>query len=149
MTPASSPGRTCGRGLGSPADAAPRQGASPSPCPPPAADTPQMSCGEDLISRIVYIEENEGGFTLLRQLLLSGVEMVIAALLRSAPDDGEIVDVTAAGNTVLTHILHGVSPAPIRHPPYQPVIREYPVRTGEETGPLAASSAPWRLFPDR
>ena len=112
-----------------------------------AADNPQMSCGEDLISRIVYVEENEGGFTLLRQLLLSGVEMVIAALLRSAPDDGEIVDVTAAGNTVITHILHGVSPAPIRHPPYQPVIREYPVRTGEEIGSLAAPCAPWRLFP--
>ena len=112
-----------------------------------AADNPQMSCGEDLISRIVYVEENEGGFTLLRQLLLSGVEMVIAALLRSAPDDGEIVDVTAAGNTVITHILHGVSPAPIRHPPYRPVIREYPVRTGEEIGSLAAPCAPWRLFP--
>ena len=112
-----------------------------------AADNPQMSCGEDLISRIVYVEENEGGFTLLRQLLLSGVEMVITALLRSAPDDGEIVDVTAAGNTVITHILHGVSPAPIRHPPYRPVIREYPVRTGEEIGSLAAPCAPWRLFP--
>ena len=73
--------------------------------------------------------------------------MVIAALLRSAPDDGEIVDVTAAGNTVITHILHGVSPAPIRHPPYRPVIREYPVRTGEEIGSLAAPCAPWRLFP--
>ena len=112
-----------------------------------AADNPQMSCGEDLISRIVYGEESEGGFALLRQLLLSGVEKVIAALLRSAPADGEIVDVTAAGNTVITHILYGVSPAPIRHPPYQPVFREYPVRTGEEIGSLAASSAPWRLFP--
>ncbi len=112
-----------------------------------AADNPQMPCGEDLISRIVYGEEHEGGFALLRQLLMAGVEKVIAALLGSGPEEGEIVEVTAAGNTVITHILFGASPAPIRHPPYQPVLREYPVRTGKELGSLAAPSAPWRLFP--
>jgi uncharacterized 2Fe-2S/4Fe-4S cluster protein (DUF4445 family) len=112
-----------------------------------AADNPQMPFGEDLISRIVYGEEHEGGFALLRQLLVAGVEQVIAALLGSGPAEGEIVEVTAAGNTVITHILFGASPAPIRHPPYQPVLREYPVRTGEELGSLAAPSAPWRLFP--
>jgi len=112
-----------------------------------AADNPQMACGEDLISRIVYCEENEGGFALLRQLLGSGVEKVIAELLGSGYADGEIVDVTAAGNTVITHILFGASPAQIRRPPYKPVLREYPVRTGEELGFLTAPSAPWRLFP--
>ncbi len=112
-----------------------------------AADNPQMACGEDLISRIVFGEENEGGFDLLRQLLATGVEKLVATLLASGPGEGEVVDVAAAGNTVLTHILYGLSPAPIRHPPYKPVLREYPVRTGEELGFLAAPSAPWRLFP--
>ena len=112
-----------------------------------AGDNPQMPCGEDLISRIVYGEEHEGGFALLRHLLVAGVEKVIATLLGSAPHEGEIVEVAAAGNTVITHILFGASPAPIRHPPYQPVYREYPVRTGRELGLLAASSATWRLFP--
>ena len=112
-----------------------------------AADNPQMPFGEDLISRIVYGEEHEGGFPLLRHLLVAGVEKVIATLLGSGPPQGEIVEVTAAGNTVITHILFGASPSPIRHPPHQPVLREYPVRTGGELGFLVAPSASWRLFP--
>lgn len=112
-----------------------------------AADNPQMACGEDLISRIVFGEENEGGFPLLRKLLLSGIETVLASLLESAPPGGEIVDVTAAGNTVLSHILFGLSPSPIRRPPHNPVLREYPPRAGGDLGFLAFPSAPWRLFP--
>ncbi len=112
-----------------------------------AADNPQMACGEDLISRIVYGEETEGGFAFLRRLLVTGVEKVIADLLGPEDADAEIVDITAAGNTVITHILFGASPAQIRRPPYKPVLREYPVRTGAELGFRTAPSATWRLFP--
>jgi len=36
------------------------------------ADNPQVACGEDLISRVVFAEETTGGFELLRSRLLSG-----------------------------------------------------------------------------
>ena len=111
------------------------------------ADNPQMVCGEDLISRIVYGEENPDGFPLLRRLLLRGLDKVIADLLAFSPEPGKIVEVTAAGNTVLSHILYGLSPAPVRRPPHRPTLKEYPVKTGKELGVSNAPSARFRIFP--
>lgn len=112
-----------------------------------AADNPQMACGEDLISRIVFGEENPDGFPLLRNLLLTGIEQVISGLVRSSSVEGEIVEVSAAGNTVISHILYGLSPSPVRRPPHRPVLKEYPVKTGKDLGIVSAPSARFRIFP--
>ena len=98
------------------------------------ADNPQMGCGEDLISRIVFVEEATGGFELLRGRLLSGVDGLVRRLLETSRVQGEVTDVVAAGNTVISHFLYGISPAPIRRPPYHPVRKEYPVVPGETLG---------------
>ena len=112
------------------------------------ADNPQMACGEDLISRVVFAEETAGGFELLRGRLLSGVDGLVRRLLEASPVPGEVTDVVAAGNTVISHFLYGISPSPIRRPPYHPVRKEYPVVPGETlgTGP-ATARASWRIFP--
>lgn len=112
-----------------------------------SSDNPQMACGQDLISRIVFGEENPDGFPFLRRLLRQGVENVASALSAASPVAGEIVDVTAAGNTVISHILYGLSPVPVRRPPHRPVLRNYPVKTGKELGLAAALTARWRIFP--
>ena len=112
-----------------------------------SADNPQMACGEDLISRIVYGEENAAGFPFLRRLLLGGLDRVIASLLAASPEPGKIVEVTAAGNTVLSHIFYGLSPAAVRRPPHRPVLKEYPVKTGKDLGVSNAPSARFRIFP--
>lgn len=112
-----------------------------------SADNPQMACGEDLISRIVFGEENRDGFDFLKRLLVQGIGTVVSGLLDAAPSGGRIVDVTAAGNTVLSHILFGLSPAPIRRPPHRPVLRDYPVKGGEEIGFPALPDSRWRIFP--
>jgi uncharacterized 2Fe-2S/4Fe-4S cluster protein (DUF4445 family) len=112
-----------------------------------SADNPQMSCGEDLISRIVFAEETHGGFTLLRERLLQGVEGLMIRLLGMAPVRGEISHVVAAGNTVISHILYDISPSPIRRPPYRPALKEYPVARGGTLGIGVAPDARWRIFP--
>ncbi len=112
-----------------------------------AADNPQMACGEDLISRIVFGEERTDGFSILRGLLQRGVESVISALLASSGASGEIVEAAAAGNTVISHIFHGISPAPVRRPPFRPVVKDYPAKPGIDLGIASAGSARWRLFP--
>ncbi|MDA8122970.1 MAG: ASKHA domain-containing protein [Deltaproteobacteria bacterium] len=112
-----------------------------------SSDNPQMVFGEDLISRIVFGEESPDGFTLLRRLLRQGVDKVISGLIESSPVAGEIVEVTAAGNTVISHILYGLSPAPLRRPPHRPVLKEYPAKSGKELGIASAPSARWRIFP--
>lgn len=112
-----------------------------------AADNPQMACGEDLISRIVFEEENDDGLAILRRLLLAGIESVISDLVSSSSVAGEIVEIIAAGNTVISHIMHGISPAPVRRPPHRPPLREYPVKTGKDLGIASAPSARFRIFP--
>ncbi len=112
-----------------------------------SADNPQMACGEDLIARIVFGEENRDGFGFLRRLLFQGIGTVVSVLHGAAPAGGTIVDVTAAGNTVLSHILYGLSPAPIRRPPHRPVMREYPPRSATEIGFPELPDARWRIFP--
>ncbi|MBI5576990.1 MAG: DUF4445 domain-containing protein [Deltaproteobacteria bacterium] len=112
-----------------------------------AADNPQMACGEDLISRIVFEEEKAEGFSILRRLLIAGVDRLISGLLRSSPVDGEIMEVVSAGNTVISHFLYGLSPSPVRRPPHRPVLKEYPSKTGLELGFESAPSARFRLFP--
>ncbi len=112
------------------------------------ADNPQMACGEDLISRIVFAEETPGGGEILRSRLLAGVEEVAGRLIDASPVRGEIADVVAAGNTVISHVLYGVSPSSIRRPPYRPVLSEYPAAEGKTLGiggPMA--KARWRIFP--
>jgi uncharacterized 2Fe-2S/4Fe-4S cluster protein (DUF4445 family) len=112
-----------------------------------SVDNPQMACGEDLISRIAYGEETPDGFPRLFGLICEGVEALIEELLAASAVAGEIVEVTAAGNTVISHILYGLSPASVRRPPHRPVLREYPSRSGREIGISRALSARWRLFP--
>ncbi len=112
-----------------------------------SADNPQMACGEDLVSRIVFGEENRDGFDLLRRLLVQGIGTVVNGLLGAAPSGGRVVDVTAAGNTVLSHILFGLSPVSIRRPPHRPVLRDYPVRDGKEIGVPDLPDSRWRIFP--
>ena len=112
-----------------------------------SSDNPQVACGEDLISRIVFGEESPDGFPFLRRLLQQGVEKVISDLLASSPVAGEIVEVTAAGNTVISHILYGLSPASVRRPPHRPVLKEYPAKSGKDLGVASALSARWRIFP--
>ncbi len=112
-----------------------------------SANNPQAACGEDLISRIVFGEESRDGFGFLGRLLVQGIGTVVSGLLPAAPSGGRVVDVTAAGNTVLSHILFGLSPAPIRRPPHRPVLREYPVRSGTEIGFPDLPDSRWRIFP--
>jgi uncharacterized 2Fe-2S/4Fe-4S cluster protein (DUF4445 family) len=112
-----------------------------------AADNPQMACGQDLFSRIVFAEEHTDGEALLRGMLAAGIEKVVADLLRAPEAQGEVVEVLAAGNTVMSHILFGLSPSPVRKPPYRPVLREYPVKTGRDLGIIAAREAQWRIVP--
>jgi len=112
-----------------------------------SADNPQMACGEDLVSRLAFAEGTPGGFEMLRERLFAGVDALVTTLLAAGAPGGEVTDVVAAGNTVLSHVLHGLSPSPIRRPPYAPVRKEYPVAAGSALGSAAAPDASWRIFP--
>lgn len=86
---------------------------------------PQVHFGDDVVSRISYIEKNQGGLEKLRQRLLACLNDIIAELCGSAGIKPEsIYEVTAVGNTTMSHIFLGVDPGPIGLAPYVAVLRE-------------------------
>jgi len=94
----------------------------------------QVSCGEDVISRIVF-SQREGGVDTLHHLVVDTINTLIQELARSqdiSPQDiGEMV---VAGNTTMTHLFLGLPPRHIREEPYVPTTTHYPLLTAAELG---------------
>ncbi|MGC9017234.1 MAG: ASKHA domain-containing protein [Caldimicrobium sp.] len=98
---------------------------------------PQISYGEDVISRIEFARKKDG-----LKLLAERVKEKIAFLMEELVKDleYELKDIKAfsiAGNTVMTHFFLELEPKFLREYPYVPVAKSYPVyRAGELSLPL-------------
>jgi len=92
----------------------------------------QISCGEDIISRIVYARK-PGGLEHLQRLVVQTINELIAQICqRQNISSDEIYMMTAAGNTTMIHLFLGLWPEPIRLEPYIPTIRHpLPVKASE------------------
>ena len=83
----------------------------------------QISCGEDVISRIIYATKQEGGLAHLQRLVLQTINGLIDELVeRKGIDAAEIDKMTVAGNTTMIHLFLGLWPESIRLEPYVPTI---------------------------
>ncbi|MDH3393192.1 MAG: ASKHA domain-containing protein [Desulfobulbaceae bacterium] len=81
----------------------------------------QLSYGEDVISRMMHAEK-DNGLDLLQQEVASTINDIVAGLLKKADIAGdEITSITVAGNTAMTHLFLGLEPDNIRRAPYVPV----------------------------
>ncbi len=82
----------------------------------------QISCGEDILSRVNYAKRN--GLAKLQALAVESINSAITlAANRAGIDREDIYEVVVAGNTVMTHILLGIDPAYMISEPYVPVVR--------------------------
>ncbi|RZN64256.1 MAG: DUF4445 domain-containing protein [Candidatus Methanoliparum thermophilum] len=86
---------------------------------------PQVSYGDDIVSRISYAMEEEKKREELRRAIIKGINGMIASLCRRNKIEKEdISNITIVGNTVMHHLLLGL---PVRHlglAPYIPVLKE-------------------------
>ncbi len=90
-----------------------------------ARTNPQIHFGDDVVSRIRYVEEKPDGLKKLRHRLLTCLNEIIVELCEEADIEVESIrEVTAVGNTTMSHIFLGVDPGPIAHAPYVAVLRE-------------------------
>ena len=81
----------------------------------------QKSCGQDVITRIHYADENEGGLATLQGLILDDLRGLIGRLLeQKGLPKGAVKDVTVAGNTTMIHLFGGVDPHSLSSAPYKP-----------------------------
>lgn len=99
-----------------------------------ASYNPQVDFGEDVISRIVYAQE-EGGLEKLHHAVIDTVNVLIYGLAKEANLTlGDITACVCAGNTTMTHLLLKIDPTYIRKDPYVPAVNSVPVIRAAEAG---------------
>ena len=84
---------------------------------------PQISYGEDLISRIVAAGKPEAGSEKLQSILVEGLNKMLQELCEETghtPD--EIVEAVVVGNTVIHHLFLGLPVQQLGVSPYTPVV---------------------------
>jgi uncharacterized 2Fe-2S/4Fe-4S cluster protein (DUF4445 family) len=99
-----------------------------------ATHNKQASFGSDVITRIIYAQE-EGGLEKLHHAVIDNINAIILALVREHNIKlSEINGVTCAGNTTMMHLLLRVDPTFIRREPYVSTANFVPVTRAAESG---------------
>ncbi len=82
---------------------------------------PQAQFGGDVISRISYTSEKEGGLSELQKVILNSINEQLDHFVEFVGISGDdIVKVTISGNTTMLHLLLGVDPLSIALAPFIP-----------------------------
>jgi len=82
---------------------------------------PQIAYGEDVISRIRYINQHSERSTLLQECVVGALnEMAEQLCARVSATVDEVVDVVIVGNTVMHHIVSGLPVRQLGEAPYVP-----------------------------
>jgi len=109
----------------------------------------QHSCGEDVISRIVYASRNRENLAHIQGLAHSTLNGLVQEMLNeTGVNSQDIADVVMSGNTTMTHLFMGVEPG-IREEPYVPVTSAPPVLQAGELSLEWSDSARIYLTPSR
>lgn len=107
----------------------------------------QISCGGDVIHRIIYAGK-KGGLDRLRTLVQGSVAGLIDRLLDEAKATREqILAAIVAGNTTMQHLFLGLDPRTIREEPYVPTVTHFPLFRAVEVGLPICDNAPVFLTP--
>lgn len=81
----------------------------------------QRAHGADVVSRITYTMEDDNGLAELQRLIAQTIDEIVSGLLsRSGVSAERIYALTLIGNTVMSHLLLGVSPVGVASAPFVP-----------------------------
>ena len=82
---------------------------------------PQVSYGEDVMSRITYTVTNKDGLAHMNQAIIKGLNQIAGrAAARAGIKRQDIVDMTIVGNTCMHHIFLNIDPQYIGRSPFPP-----------------------------
>jgi len=84
---------------------------------------PQVSYGEDVMSRITYTMSHDDGIKKLQDVIIEGINTIAARVTEAAgckPDD--ILDMAVVFNTAMHHCFLGIDPEPLGLSPYAPAL---------------------------
>jgi len=88
----------------------------------------QARYGDDVISRMIYADEEKDGLKNLQQAVLDSLNELINEILKNNPyvQRDYIKMMVCAGNTTMTHLLLALDPKYIRLEPYIPTAAQFP-----------------------
>ena len=92
---------------------------------------PQTQYGHDVLSRITYCMETEGGGRVLSQVLIGEINKAIGTLTK---ENNHIYHVSISANTTMLHLLLQVDPVPLARAPYKPAFLSLQDRPLKELG---------------
>ncbi|MGQ9788694.1 MAG: ASKHA domain-containing protein, partial [Candidatus Hadarchaeaceae archaeon] len=86
---------------------------------------PQIPFGEDVVTRITYCIQNEGGLEKINQAIIDGLNKIIKDVCSNANiKSEEIYEVTIVGNTTMHHLFLKLNPKFLALSPFTPVLRK-------------------------
>jgi uncharacterized 2Fe-2S/4Fe-4S cluster protein (DUF4445 family) len=95
---------------------------------------PQVSYGEDVISRMEFSRRGDGAM-ILKESIVTCLDNLINDICKDAGEDKTGINlVTVAANTVMCHFLLGLETRHLRAQPYIPVASLFPPVRGTELG---------------
>jgi len=110
---------------------------------------PQIAYGEDVISRISYIRENEDGRTKLQEAIAVTLNNKIQELCKLADIQQEqVVDSVIVGNTAMHHLFAGLPVGQLVFAPYVPAVNRSIDLRARELGVGMAPGAYIHLLPN-
>ena len=86
---------------------------------------PQICWGEDIITRINFIQSHPDGLKILQKKVIQAINQIIRTLSKKAKVKRDhIYEATFVGNTVMHHFLLGINPLNLALYPYVPAIQK-------------------------
>ncbi len=86
---------------------------------------PQVTCGDDLMSRVSYAMNHTDGLTKLQQAVIGGIDALASQVAERTGIAAEAIgDVVLVGNSVMHHTILGLNPVSLGQAPFQPVFGE-------------------------
>ncbi|TKJ28669.1 MAG: ferredoxin [Chloroflexi bacterium B3_Chlor] len=109
---------------------------------------PQVSFGEDVMSRITYAITNEDGLDRMNSAIIEGLNSIargITAQVDLTP--GDICDVTIVGNTAMHHIFLNIYPEYLGKAPFPPALHASLDLKGRDLGLEVSAGAYVHVLP--
>jgi uncharacterized 2Fe-2S/4Fe-4S cluster protein (DUF4445 family) len=93
---------------------------------------PQITHGDDVVSRIDYSEKPQGLEQLSTEIRECLNSIIQELCLKTKISSMYIYELTIAGNTTMTHLLHAIPPGNIARAPYVPAFSQAILRNARE-----------------
>lgn len=88
-----------------------------------SAMNPQVTYGDDIMSRISYVSEQPAGLARLHQVVIDAInDLAVQATAQVSRSVEDIVDIVLVGNSVMHHLLLNLDPSPLGVIPFTPTV---------------------------